>query len=153
MGTDWKFICTGHGCKNAKGWGDGAGLFVTLKAKAEKQNFPDCNECGSRSDIVITLGFGLYGKVLHSFYPSSRLQRDSLEWRGPHNQKWTYYPFLVMIDPVDKDQWGKGPYSWQPYWHVVGSKEEKKYGQWAQCLDIEILADLLRQAREVGYRL
>ena len=151
MATEWGFKCTNDQCGNNAGWWDGTTMFEMLKNRAEELDYPTCDKCGHHSDIRLGFEFGLEGKLLDCFYPSANFQH-ALEWRGRYNQKWKYYPFLVLIDPDDKETWGL-TYSWLPYWHVVGRAEEKKYGQWAPCLSSDILADLLRQAREKSYKL
>lgn len=151
MATDWFFKCSDKGCNHCKKeWRPPLGIFEMLKEKVENPDFPKCN-CGRLSDVFMTFGFGLHGRVLHCFCPSPNVKLP--EWRGRYNQTWKYYPFLVIVDPDDKEEWGKSPYLWFPYWHVVGREETKKYGQWAQCLPADIFADLLRQARNKGYEL
>ena len=145
MSTEWFFKCPDKLCKEYPP--PIAGMFDMLKEKAENSDFPKCN-CSRLYDIFINFEFGLYGKLLHCFYPST-----IPNWRGRYNQKWEYYPFLVIVDPDDKELWSKNYYLWFPYWHVVGTKKLKKYGQWAQCLDTDVFVDLLRQAREKGYKL
>ncbi len=146
MGTEWDFKCTNGRCSQRKGWWDYTRMFEMLKKRAENPDYPECN-CGHHSDIHFIFKFGLKGKVLDCFYP-----QPAPEWRGRYNQKWIYYPFLVLIRPDDREKWGQ-TFSWLPYWHVVGKEEQKKYGQWAPCMQIDILGDLLRQAREKGYQL
>jgi hypothetical protein len=147
MATEWGFKCIDGQCRQREGWWDGKTMFEMLKNRAEKKlDYPICNLCGHHSDIHFTFAFGLKGKLLDCFYPSENVE-DALEWEEG-GQKWRFYPFLVFIDPDDKKIWGLTTYSWLPYWHVVGIAEEKKYGQWAPCMSIDILADLLRQARE-----
>jgi len=126
MGTDWDFKCTNAQCSHRKGWWDHTTMFEMLKKRAENPDYPECN-CGHHSDIHFTFSFGLEGKVLDCFYPSANFQH-ALEWVGRYNQKWKYYPFLVLIDPDDKETW-RQTYSWLPYWHVVGRDETEKYGQ------------------------
>ena len=121
-------------------------LFDAVKAVAEDSK-PACRRCGASTTLHLSFDFALCvedtdAKVLASFYPH-RLEEWPCEGR-----KVTFYPFLIVTKREGRDQ-----AVWLPYWHVVGDGEKvnRKYGQWAPFMDLELFEDLLAQARNDGF--
>jgi hypothetical protein len=75
-------------------------------------------------------------EVLASFHP-----HQPEEWPCDGDTV-TFYPFLVVTKREGHDQ-----AVWLPYWHVVGDGEKvnRKYGQWAPFMKLELFEDLLSQ--------
>ncbi len=119
-------------------------LFEGLTSKAGEGL--KCPTCGSEVDMNLTFSFGLKGRVIDAFLPD-----DINEW-DDKNEHWEFYPFLVVIGSLKKDDpWLQ---VWQPYWHKVTAKNgsvRTPYGQWATCLDIGAFQQVLTKARKRGY--
>lgn len=136
MATETKYLCAGCG---ESPWFP---LFEALFAKAGKGL--ECSKCKGELEIQLKFEFGLHGKVVCAFLPD-----DIAKWDEGEEQ-WEFYPFLVIIESLDKNE--PGQKVWQPYWHKVTAKKDKSvrtpYGQWAACLDIDAFQQLLRKARK-----
>ncbi len=75
-------------------------------------------------------------RVVSAFLP------DKLEsWLGEEEQEVTLYPFLVVLQSIERKQ-----FCWMPYWHVTG--KEARYGQHAVCLESRQFDSLMAQFGE-----
>ena len=127
-------------------------LFEALFDKAHdglKCPKPECN--GAELEMQLTFTFGLYGKVLAAFLPDDINDWD--EGEGEAKEHWEFYPFLVVIESLNKNE--PGQQVWLPYWHEVTLLKDNSvrtpYGQFAPCLDIDGFQQLLKKAKEKGY--
>lgn len=98
-------------------------LFDTLLTFSNCPSGPECTACERERELRVAFSFGLGAgrqrfRVLRAFLPS---RPES--WTHPNGQRVTFYPFLVVLQRVDKE--GVAPLSfWLPYWHVHGVKKK-----------------------------
>jgi hypothetical protein len=125
------------------------GLFDALNDRANGI-LHRCPECRAEQELHLTFDFGLDAgphpaKVLDAFLPTPiRI------WPRDGGASVEFYPFLVMVESMDEGYTS----AWLPYWHLVRQADgglERKYGQWAQCLDLESYASLVSKARAKRY--
>jgi hypothetical protein len=57
----------------------------------------------------------------------------------------TFYPFLVITERPG------GRAAWLPFWHIIGEREELKYGECPPYMELQLFVDLVTQARDAGY--
>jgi hypothetical protein len=119
-----------------------------VKAVADNRK-PECRRYGTSTTLHLTFDFALGvqdkdAEVLASFHPCP--PEDWCLVSGKRTV--TFYPFLVVTKREGGDR-----AVWLPYWHVVGDGEkvERKYGQWAPFMDMELFEDLLAQARNKSF--
>jgi hypothetical protein len=83
--------------------------------------------------------------VVGAFIPD-----DINEW-DEGKEHWVFYPFLVIIESLNKDE--PGHQVWLPYWHKI-TKDDKvrtPYGRGAACLEIDNFQQLLKKAKKKGF--
>ena len=115
-------------------------LFDTLYAFTKSAPEP-CPVCGGVRELQVNLDFQLGAGDSHYKVVSALLPEKLESWLGEEEEEVTFYPFLVVLETSEGQQ-----YCWMPYWHVTG--KEARYGQHAVCLDKRQLASLIEQAEE-----
>ncbi len=119
-------------------------LFDALLAKTGTE-LP-CPSCHGEIDIRLDFSFGLHRRVVDVFIPN-----EIASWEQDGEQ-WQFYPFLVIIEPLDKDD--PGLQTWLPFWHRAKSPDGQVrtyFGRYALCLQVDPFSELLEQARKKGY--
>ena len=141
MATETRYLCPK--CGEAQWYP----LFEALLNKAHdglKCPKPQCN--GEELEMQLGFAFGFRGKVIGAFLPDIK---DWYQKKGKAREHWEFYPFLVVIESLKKNE--PGQVIWQPYWHRVTLLKDKSvktpYGQWATCLDLYLFQQLLKKAK------
>jgi hypothetical protein len=115
-------------------------LFDTLY-EFSKTSPENCPACGGARELRLTLDFQL-GAGDGEFNVVSAFLPDKLEsWLGEEEQEVTLYPFLVVLQNSEGQQ-----FCWMPYWHVTG--KEARYGQHTVCLEASQFDSLMAQFAE-----
>ena len=100
-----------------------------------------CPACGGSRDLHVTLDFQL-GAGDSDYKVVSALLPDKLDsWLGDGEEEVTLYPFLVVLETVERKQ-----FCWMPYWHVTG--KEARFGQHALCLEKRQFTSLMEQVED-----
>lgn len=144
MATKTKYLCPK--CGEAQWYS----LFESLSAKAGNGLKCSKPECKGELEMQLTFSFGFHGKVVGAFLPDDI--KDWYEGKAKQREHWEFYPFLVVIESLKKNE--PGQVIWQPYWHKVTAKDKSlrtPYGQWATCLDLYLFQQLLKKAKKKGF--
>jgi len=123
-----------------------ASLFDSLLAVALGK-LPACTKCATSAALHLSFAWGFDAGTFQSIVLDAFLPDEPVKWTDKSGREVTFYPFLVITE-------GKGErVAWLPYWHVVRGKggEQKKYGQWAPCMDLGTFEELVAKARSKGY--
>ena len=100
MATEKKYLCPKCGEKR---W---CSLFEALSAKAGKGLKCPKPECkGEELKMELKFDWGLHGKVIGAFLPDDINEWDEKE--GEDKEHWEFYPFLVVIESLEKDDPGR----------------------------------------------
>ncbi len=144
MATQRYYVC---GACHKKTWI--ANLFVALHDHANGQGHA-CESCALPMSIELTFNFGLGAGQHHCRVLTAFLPDQIVSWSNGNGGKVEFYPFLVIVESIDKGSSSV----WLPYWHIVKHQDgslEKKYGQWAPFIEVESYSSLVAKAKEAGY--
>jgi hypothetical protein len=144
MATERFFVCSR--CE-VKEWAQG--LFDALRDRASNAAH-QCSKCKADMELQLTLNFGL-GLGPHRFKVLDAFLPDTISsWPDEKGSRVSFYPFLILLASLEEDN----TKAWLPYWHLVAHPDgtlERKYGQWAACVDLDLYSSLIRNAQSKGY--
>ncbi len=141
MATDRFYICPK--CRNKFSAGL---LYDALHAVAIGEQ-PTCAKCATSMLLHLSFAWGLDAGAFRCIVRDAFMPDNPVRWFDKGKREVTFYPFLVIIESKNKRK------AWLPYWHIVRGKRkpQKKYGQWAPCMDLSTFDELVAKAKSKGY--